>query len=258
MRNLCNWQTLCDVRTFCDVRTLCDGQTLHDVRTLPDVRTLHDGQTLCDVRTLCDVQMTLKLQPAWMVWKGELACLLGLVALLLLVIVGLASLPSVSASLNWAEWRLIQSRIGVVALFLAVAHVTAMGAPGWAKGGWGKTFRSITFLSGFLPAVTVLLRFVLALPPINQRLKKIRRGWERNSPHSDTFPLGSPSQLDRCCSSRKGILKKTSAAGGGRISRNPIYTAITVDQEIEDGCASCRDGRAHPSLPTRSCNCSVV
>jgi len=75
---------------------------------------------------LCAVQVSLRLQPAWMVWKGELACLLGLLALLLLIIVGLASIPSISTSLNWAEWRLIQSRIGVLALFLAVAHLTAM------------------------------------------------------------------------------------------------------------------------------------
>ena len=208
---------------------------------------------------LCAVQVSLRLQPAWMVWKGELACLLGLLALLLLIIVGLASIPSISTSLNWAEWRLIQSRIGVLALFLAVAHLTAMGAPGWAKGGWGKTFRSITFLSGLLPAVTVLLRLVLALPPIGRHLKKIRRGWERNCSHLDSVPLGSSLQSEGCCSTRKSNLKRTSAGGGGgRLSRSPIYMAISVDKEIEDGCASCQSGRAHPSLPTRSCNCSVV
>ncbi|KAL8595954.1 hypothetical protein ACOMHN_018266 [Nucella lapillus] len=218
-------------------------------------------------------QTVINLQPAWMVWKGELACLSGLAALVLLVIVGIASLPSVTAVLNWAEWRLLQSKIGILALFLAVAHVVAMGAPGWANGGWIKTFRSITFLSGLLPAVTVLLRVILALPPLSHRLKKIRRGWERNSVASDDFESGSSLSSKACCgaaaaaASRKGILKTNSCMTassssasdkGFRLnSQNTVYTALSIDAEIEE-CGSCQIDNPHPSLPTRGCDCSVV
>ena len=180
-------------------------------------------------------------------------------ALVLLVMVGIASLPSVSASLNWAEWRLIQSKIGILALFLAVAHVVAMGAPGWAKGGWMKTFRSITFLSGFLPAVTVLLRVVLALPPISGHLKKIRHGWERDSVCSEEvrpdqgenrYPLRKSNLKNSCCGSNVGVV------GSRLASQNAVYTAI--DLEEDGGCGSCQTGDAASSLPTRSCNCSSV
>ncbi|XP_076454049.1 metalloreductase STEAP4-like isoform X2 [Babylonia areolata] len=234
-------------------------------------------------------QTLVQLQPAWMVWKGELACLLGLMSLLLLSLVGLASLPSVSAALNWAEWRLLQSRVGVLALLLAAGHVAAMGAPGWAKGGWAKTFRSITFLSGFLPAVTLLLRLVLALPPLSHRLKKIRHGWERkdavaaaeNGAGGGDFQSASMlTNLDSSCcssSSRKGILKKSScmSASGSDVglklsSQNTaVYTALRMDggeggEEGENGgcggaCGSCQSEGARPSsMPTRGCDCSVV
>ena len=214
----------------------------------------------------CAVQVVLRLQPAWMVWKGELACLLGLLALLLLAVVGLASLPSVSASLNWAEWRLVQSRVGLAALALALAHVAAMGAPGWAKGGPGKTLRSITFLSALLPALTLLLRAALALPPASRRLKKIRRGWERAASSSDAAVEAASQRREGCCSSRKSNLKRTGTAPGGgggimKASQNPVYTAISLsldNKELEEGCASCQNGSAHGSLPTRNCVCSMV
>ncbi|KAK7090628.1 metalloreductase STEAP4-like [Littorina saxatilis] len=198
-------------------------------------------------------QMTIKLQPAWMVWKGELACLFGLAALLLLSLVGVASLPSVSASLNWAEWRLIQSIIGIMALFLAVAHVVAMGAPGWAKGGWTKTFRSITFLSGFLPAVTVLLRMILALPPLSLRLKKIRRGWERDSAKPQTLSTAASLESKVCRSSRKMNLETSSSRPGF-----PVYTAVNVNADGEECCGSCQNSGAETVLPTRDCACYDV
>lgn len=216
------------------------------------------------------------LQPAWMVWKGELACLLGLGALLLLTLIGIASLPSVSASLNWAEWRMLQSRLGVLAMFLAVSHVVAMGAPAWATGGWATTFKSITFLSGLTPSLTLLLRFILALPPINNRLKRIRRGWEREGSclpfcASSTSSLqssasgsasGSGSGLEDKPPRQSCMSSATSRqAKASRLAGSAVYTAITTETEAEEGCCtSC--GNDNPNrtytMPTRSCHCSVT
>jgi hypothetical protein len=113
-----------------------------------------------------------------MTWKGEVSSLLGIASLLLLCIVGVTTLPSVSATLTWAEWRFVQSRLGTAALLLAALHVVAMGAPVWVTEGW-RVFKSIFFLSFLLPAFTLLLRFVLALPPHGTQLTNIRKGWER-------------------------------------------------------------------------------
>lgn len=215
--------------------------------------------------------VVVKLQPAWMVWKGELACLLGLAAVLLLVVVGVASLPSVSASLNWAEWRVLQSRLGLLALFLALAHVVAMGAPGWAKGGWEKTFRSITFLSGFTPALTLLLRLGLALPPLGRRLQRIRRGWEperscllpvRCSSSSTSSSASSLTGRGGASGGRKSCIKTGPSAGKlpARFADSALYTPVKTEVDLEGGrggCSSCRHDNATGGMPTRTCACSV-
>lgn len=239
------------------------------------------------------MQVVLHVQPSWMVWKGELACLLGLMALLLLCIVGVTSLPSVSASLNWAEWRFVQSRLGLGALLLALGHVAAMGGPGWATAGW-RVFKSITFLSSILPAATLLLRFLLAVPPLGPRLTKIRNGWERvpadsaptSHSKSDSHDVALKSTSSTCstsCSSKpRGILKSgcaSSRLGCGSVKNGtntftPIYTAVRTEGEgegregesregesvgVEEACVGCQESVVHASsLPSRSCQCSNV
>ena len=118
----------------------------------------------------------------WMTWKGEAACLTGILSFIAFCLIAMSTLPSVSASLNWREWRFIQSRLGHVALFLAVVHVIVMGAPGWIKKPT-EIFMSITFLSSILPWITLLSKFCLCLPCINRYVKRIRKGWERNPSH---------------------------------------------------------------------------
>jgi hypothetical protein len=228
-----------------------------------------------------------------MVWKGEVACLLGLAALLLLCIVGLTSLPSVSATLNWAEWRFVQSKLGMLALLLAAGHVVAMGSPHWVSAGW-RIFKSISFLSLLLPAFTLLLRLILALPPLGTQLNNIRNGWERVSSNSSSkntaagndvkIDSTSSSTCSTSCSSRKGILKAgcgSSKNANGKKKFSPIYTAVKMNGEGDDdgeeeerrelekegvgmleglgGCVGCQESVVHQtSLPSRGCQCSNV
>ncbi|XP_060589783.1 metalloreductase STEAP4-like [Ruditapes philippinarum] len=114
----------------------------------------------------------------WMTWKGEAACLTGIFAFILLCFVCVSTLPSVTDTLNWREWRFVQSKIGHVALFLSIVHVLVMGIPGWAKNPL-KIYKSITFLSSILPWATIMLKILYSLPCIDRYLTKIRKGWER-------------------------------------------------------------------------------
>lgn len=116
----------------------------------------------------------------WMIWKGEAACLTGILAFLCLCILAVTTIPSVADTLNWKEWQFIQSKLGHVSLFLSIVHVVIMGAPGWAKGDVVKTLKSITFLSLILPVVTLTLKIIFTFPCLNRYVTKIRRGWERN------------------------------------------------------------------------------
>ncbi|GAB1598802.1 metalloreductase STEAP4-like isoform X1 [Argonauta hians] len=113
--------------------------------------------------------------------KGESVISVGFIALFLMLLVGISSLPSVSEILNWKEWRFSQSHLGYVTLFFSVAHVFIIGLPSWIK--YPSTFvYSNTFLSCVLPLVTLFLKFILTLPWVSSYVDKIRSGWERVRP----------------------------------------------------------------------------
>lgn len=114
----------------------------------------------------------------WMTWKGEAACMTGIFSFILLCFLCVTTFPSVTNSLNWREWRFVQSKLGHLALLLAVLHVLVMGIPGWTKSP-KNIFKSITFLSSVVPWITVLLKLFLSLPCIDKHLMNIRKGWER-------------------------------------------------------------------------------
>ncbi|KAK3604100.1 hypothetical protein CHS0354_010406 [Potamilus streckersoni] len=115
----------------------------------------------------------------WMIWKGEAACLMGILSFLVLCFIAISTLPTVADALNWREWRFVQSKLGHLALFLGALHVIIMGAPGWVKTP-NQVFKSITFLSSLIPWLTLLLKFMLSFPCLDRYVNKIRRGWERH------------------------------------------------------------------------------
>lgn len=114
----------------------------------------------------------------WMTWKGEAACMTGIFSFVLLCFICATTFPSVTDTLNWREWRFVQSKIGHVALFLATVHVLVMGIPAWTNNP-RNIYKSITFLSSIVPWVTLMLKLFFSLPCIEKYLMKIRKGWER-------------------------------------------------------------------------------
>lgn len=115
----------------------------------------------------------------WMTWIGELSILIGILAFALMALLAVTSLPSVTNSLNWAEWRLVQSRLGYVMLTLAVTHVYVMGVTKWVKTGFPLLFFRVKFMSIVLPTIVLTCRLLLLLPCCSVYLGRIRRGWER-------------------------------------------------------------------------------
>merc|ERR1712152_80028 len=57
-----------------------------------------------------------------MTWQGECFLMTGVFGFSLVVLLGISSLPSVSASLTWKEFAFIQSGLGWVAMILLCAH----------------------------------------------------------------------------------------------------------------------------------------
>ena len=119
--------------------------------------------------------------------NGELNVFFGLLGAVLMVIPGIASIPAVGALLNWQEWRLVQSFIGLSSLVFSTTHVTIKGAYDWRFMYFKDIVQSTSFLSSFLPWVCVSIILTLWLPCFYIPLKRIRSGWERglSSPEDD-------------------------------------------------------------------------
>ncbi|KAM7375163.1 hypothetical protein PAMA_014309 [Pampus argenteus] len=131
-------------------------------------------------------------EDAWVdeeVWRMELYLSVGIMALGLLSLLAIASLPSVANTVNWREFSFIQSTLGYCALSMATLHTLLYG--------WGRAFDASmyrfylppTFTLVLLLPITVLLgRLLLLLPCVAQRLQRIRRGWEKSRHIRFTLP----------------------------------------------------------------------
>ena len=118
-----------------------------------------------------------------MTWDGETATLLGILALVSVCVVGITSLPSVVAILNWREWRFVQSYLGWVALLLSVAHIMVQGlGHAWINLDTRTLFLKLSLVSCFLPWLVILMKIVLVLPCIDRRLSTIRHGCKASTP----------------------------------------------------------------------------
>ncbi|KAM4601628.1 metalloreductase STEAP3-like isoform 2-T3 [Polymixia lowei] len=115
------------------------------------------------------------------VWRMELYLSVGIMALGLLSLLAVASLPSVANVLNWREFSFIQSRLGYAALVMATLHTLLYG--------WDRAFDPghyhfnlpPTFVLALpLPCGVLLGRLALTLPCVSRRLCRIRRGWEKS------------------------------------------------------------------------------
>ena len=173
-------------------------------------------------------------QVNWMNWKGEAACLTGIIAFVTLCFICVTTFPSVTDTLNWREWRFAQSKLGHVALFMSVVHVLVMGIPGWSKNPQ-KIYKSITFLCSILPWITLLLKLFFSLPCIDHYVLKIRRGWERKG--------------DSC----KAKCGKPQTKVGG-------YVEVKVEREgaAEGGCPCTGDTYQMVAIEDPGCDCSTA
>uniref|UniRef100_A0A8C8CP74 Pyrroline-5-carboxylate reductase catalytic N-terminal domain-containing protein n=1 Tax=Oncorhynchus tshawytscha TaxID=74940 RepID=A0A8C8CP74_ONCTS len=111
------------------------------------------------------------------VWRMELYLSTGIWAF------SLCSLPTVGNSLNWREFRFVQSRLYYMALLMATLHTLTYG---WGRGLDLEQYRFYlppTFLLVLvLPLAVLLGRLTLSLPCVALRLSRIRRGWQKSRP----------------------------------------------------------------------------
>ncbi|TRY97513.1 hypothetical protein DNTS_000317 [Danionella cerebrum] len=113
-------------------------------------------------------------------WRYDSYFSMGILGFGLFVLLGITSLPSVSNSLNWREFRFIQSKLGYLTLLLCTAHTFLYG--------WDKFLKPYKWwlppaymLSLVVPCVVLILKLILLTPCMDRKITRIRQGWERQS-----------------------------------------------------------------------------
>ena len=108
-------------------------------------------------------------------WRVNLYLMAGVLGYAVAVLLGLTSLPSISAALSWREFRLFQSHLGWLCLLLSTTHCTLIGWEKLVK--WNDcVFPGLQQIALPLPAITIILKIPLLLPCLDARLTAIRSG----------------------------------------------------------------------------------
>lgn len=112
--------------------------------------------------------------------NGEINMITGFSAYILFVLVALSSINSIAQSLNWSEWRFVQTKLGITCLFVSLLHAIAMYVNiVLSKDNYSTIYLLTRFklISIYFPAFVLLIRFVFAyFLPISKRLNRIREG----------------------------------------------------------------------------------
>lgn len=112
-------------------------------------------------------------------WYEQLYCMAGPTLLGTLAILGVTSLPSVSARLTWREFSIIQRYLGWACVALVTIH------DGFSNFNYLLESPSCVYIpttaqfTVALCLLTILLKIPLVLPCVDQHLTKIRNGYER-------------------------------------------------------------------------------
>jgi metalloreductase STEAP3 len=106
----------------------------------------------------------------------------GFTAYIILSLVALSSINSIASSLNWSEWRFVQTKLGMTALVIGLLHAISMYLNIFLdkdKYNYSTSYllTRVKLISIYFPAIVIILRIIFSyFPPIENRLNKIRDG----------------------------------------------------------------------------------
>lgn len=114
-----------------------------------------------------------------MKWRGECFLMTGVFGFALVVLLGITSLPSVTATLSWKEFAFVQSGLGWTALIFLCAHDMFYGWPYMNSPSCGipSGFQYVLYI----PFLTILMKLPMVLPPLSTHLARIRAGYVRTN-----------------------------------------------------------------------------
>lgn len=117
-----------------------------------------------------------------MTLNGEINLITGLVSFFLMLLVALSSINSVGNSLNWSEWRFVQTDLGIACLAMGTLHAIFMYLRIYLEK--DKFNYSVIYLvtrvkliAIYFPFIVLVLRFIFAYwRPLSDRIQRIRDG----------------------------------------------------------------------------------
>ncbi|XP_029461194.1 metalloreductase STEAP3-like isoform X2 [Rhinatrema bivittatum] len=137
---------------------------------------------------------------AWIeeeVWRMEVYVSFGIIALGLLSLLAVTSLPSIGNVLNWREFSFIQSKLGFGALLVSTLHTLTFGWRRAFDGTQYKFYLPPTYtLTLLVPCAIILAKVALLMPCFSRKLLRIRRGWEKGKYVEFTLPNATTSSSE--------------------------------------------------------------
>jgi DMSO/TMAO reductase YedYZ heme-binding membrane subunit len=114
--------------------------------------------------------------------NGEINMITGMVAYVLLALVALSSLNSVAASLNWSEWRFVQTKLGMICLAFGLTHAISMYLNIFLdrnKYNYSTVYllTRVKLIAIYFPLLVVVLRLIFGyFRPLASKIENIRDG----------------------------------------------------------------------------------
>ena len=120
--------------------------------------------------------------------KNETSMLFAVIAMTLLVVLGITSLPSVGASMSWKEWNFMHRGVGFFTLIFAFLHVTVYvyKVYTYPMHIWKEGMVPGAFLMPLLPGLVIVLKLGLLLPGLVCYLDRIQGGKVGNQKYDVT------------------------------------------------------------------------
>ncbi|XP_046864239.1 metalloreductase STEAP4-like [Xenia sp. Carnegie-2017] len=110
--------------------------------------------------------------------QGEAFLTLGVLGLSALSILGITSLPTVLNRMSWREWNFVQSGLGYFSLIFSLLHFIIYYYTAFQTWGTEVLYYPTVWVVG-IGCFVVILKIVLLIPYLDNRVKKIRSGWEK-------------------------------------------------------------------------------
>ncbi|ELU11793.1 hypothetical protein CAPTEDRAFT_97945 [Capitella teleta] len=118
--------------------------------------------------------------------QGGSPQIIAVLATLFYIILGITSLPSVGALLNWREWRFVQSYLGHLCLLLSCVHACLLKFEFFHRlGSFMIIIQQPEVLCQLLAFAALALRLILWMPCISSYVWKIRKGYVRGGTRKD-------------------------------------------------------------------------